>query len=194
LVVFVLNIPLIFHNVDTRNHMENRMMDKGLEGWNTKEQEEDILDMKVVVVVVRVRQRKKSQSKVVVVEVVHRGAYQAHSPQREVGECAHHTDHHHDSHNHHNNHQTHSHKDQGKAGHTLDEGEVYETYHDHLVLLGVVVVGHVVDHRNHDHVVLLVLLVCLDLCHGMNHQDVLMNDHLYLLSNGQSELEEVEHD
>jgi hypothetical protein len=176
--------------------MENRMMDKGLEGWNTMEQEEeDILDRKVVVVVVRMEQRKKSPSKVVV-EAVRRGACLVHSPQREVGECAHHNDHHRDSHNPHNNHQTHSHRDQGKVDHTLDEEEVCETYyHGHLVLLGVVV-GHVVDHRNHVLLVChLLLLVYHDLCHGMNRhlQDVL-NDHLYPLSNGQNELEEVEHD
>jgi hypothetical protein len=174
------------------------MMGKGLEGWNRKEQEEDILDRKEVVVVVQMQQRKKSPSKMVVVEVVRRGAYQVHNPQREVGECAHHNDQHHDSHNHHSNHQTHSRdKDQGKVDHTLlDEGEVCGTYHDHLVLLGVVVGHPVVDHRNHDRVVLL-RLVCRrhDLCHGMNHrhQDVL-NDHLYPWSNGQNELEEVVHD
>jgi hypothetical protein len=174
--------------------MENRMMGKGLEGWNMKEQEEDILDRKEVEVEVRMQQMKKSPSKMVVVEVVRRGACQVHSLQREVGECARQSDHH-DSHNHHNNHQTHSRKDQGKVGHTLDEGEVCETYHGRLVLLGVVVVGHpVVDHRNHDRVVLR-LLVCRDLCHGMSHhrQDVL-NDHLYPWSNEQNELEEVEHD
>jgi ABC-type Zn2+ transport system substrate-binding protein/surface adhesin len=151
-----------------------------------KEQGEDILGRKVVVVVVRMTQRKMNLSKVVGVGLGRRGAYQVHSLQ-EVEECAHHSDHH-DSHNHHNNHQTRSHKDQDKDGHTLDhEGEVCETDRDHLVLLGVVV-GHVVDHRNHDHVV-----VCPDLCRAMNHQNAL-NDHLYPLSNGQNELEEVEHD
>jgi len=135
----------------------------------------------------------------VVVGVVRRGAYQVHSPQLEAGECAHHNDQHlHDSHNHHSNHQTHSqYKDQGKVDHTLlDEGEVCGTYHGHLVLLGVVVGHPVVDHRNHDRVVLRLVCRRRDLCHGMNHhhhQDVL-NDHPCPWSNGQIELEEVEHD
>jgi hypothetical protein len=170
--------------------MENRMMDKDLEGWNTKEQEEDILDRKVGVVVVRVQQMKMSQNKLVGVGEVHRGASQVHTRhQLEVGECAHQIDHH-DSHNHHNSHQTRSHKDQGKVDHTPDlEEEVYGIYHDHRVLLGVVE-GCVVDQKNrgHDRVV---LLFCLDLGRGMN-QNVL-NDHPSPWSNGQNELEEVEH-
>jgi hypothetical protein len=170
--------------------MESRMMDKDSEGWNMKEQEEDILGRKEVVVV-QMRLKKKNQNKVEEVEEVRHGASLVHNPQMEVGECDPHTDHH-DSHNHHhNNHHTRSHKDQGKVGHSLDLEEVvvYGTCHDHLVLLGVV--GHVADHQNHDHDHV-VLLVCLDLCHGMN-QYVLKNDHLYPLSNGQNELEEVEH-